>query len=125
MLLLEDGEGETEREAKPVETANTTMSVTHFKHINVESEAENASEHQISKLNESSLEVGIEKIGRNMPISSHQSAGNLHNIKLNEGSEVNGVDSDHMSKNLDATSEVKVNLQQARTVIPKKVSHVH
>ena len=42
---VEDGEGETDREAKPVETGNTTMSVAHFKHINMESEAENSSEH--------------------------------------------------------------------------------
>ena len=43
-----------------------------------------------------------------MPISSHQSAGNLHNIKLNKGSEDNDFDSDHRSKNLDSTSEVIV-----------------
>ena len=46
-----------------------------------------------------------------MPMSSHQSAGNLHNTKLNEGSEVNGVDSEHINKNLDVTSEVIVQLQ--------------
>ena len=114
MLLLEDQERQEEveegHEAKPVETGNSTHSAIHSKHINyVEAGSEmmeaenNSSEQQISKLVESSIEVEVggmdDVIGKVMPMSSHQSAGNLHNIKLNEGSEVNGVDSDHISKN--------------------------